>query len=65
MQNDNYNSPHLAHIPVFDVHTEITKGRVPVLVRVARVDEIRYGVISGVVATLFCAIQSLLTSDLR
>jgi len=58
-------SPQLAHISVLDVHAEVAKRRIPVFVGIARVDEIRYRVIGGVVTTLFCAIQSLLTSDRR
>jgi len=46
--------PQLTHISVLDIHTEITKRRVPIFIRVAWVDKIWYGVIGGVMATLFC-----------
>lgn len=56
-------SPYLAHVPVFDVHAEVAERRIPVFVWIAGVNEIRHGIVGGIVAALFCANQSLLTSS--
>lgn len=52
-------SPQLTHISVLDVHAEVAKRRVPVFVGIVGIDEIRHGIVGGIVATLFCANSKL------